>query len=76
MLAQKIFGILLILAGLGFSIFAGKIFGFGAQSETSKKYMQFHKWPAWMVPTWLWMMRIFGAFLAVAGVIFLLTNTN
>jgi len=74
MLAQKISGVLLILIGLAFSIFAKKIFDFGAGSDISKKYMHFEKWPAWMFPAWIWMMRIFGIFVAVAGVLFLLNS--
>jgi len=73
MTMQKMFGVLLMLIGLGEFLFAKNIFKFTRQLDSSR-IMHFERWPSWMFPTWIWMMRIVGLLIVVIGVMLYLKD--
>ena len=73
MTAQKMAGLFLITLGLLECIFAKYIFKFATQIDGSK-IMHFERWPSWMFPTWIWMMRIGGLLIVTIGVMMYMKN--
>jgi cytochrome b subunit of formate dehydrogenase len=65
---EKLCALLLVFLGLVEFIFAKTIFNF-ARKFHSSRFMHFERWPAYGPSAWIWMMRIFGLFLAVTGTI-------
>jgi uncharacterized membrane protein len=73
MLSEKVCGIILVFLGLGETFFAKKIFDFFIQLPGTKIW-QIERWPPWMFPTWIWLMRITGILLVVVGLLLIFTK--
>jgi hypothetical protein len=68
-------GISLIILGLGETIFAQRIFDYFVRTDSSRTIqMRFDRWPPWMFPTWVWMMRFAGLLAAWGGLIMIIKN--
>jgi hypothetical protein len=73
MLIQKICGFILLFLGLGQTLFAEKLFNYTIRSN-SAKIMHFDRWPAWMFPTSIWMIRFGGILIIIGGILLIIKN--
>jgi ABC-type multidrug transport system permease subunit len=67
---QRACGLVLALLSLIEIVFAQNIFNYCVQH----KFMTFEKWPPWMFPAWVWMMRIGGIVVLIGSVMLYLKN--
>jgi hypothetical protein len=72
MLIKTISCVVLILLCLGISLFAEKIFYFTSRWGGPFGEEWVKRWPGWMFPVWLWMVRIVGILGAIVGIWLLL----
>ena len=69
---EKLSGFLIILLGLGVAFLADKIFNWTAHLNSSRTMIE--RWPPWMIPTWIWIMRVAGIATVLIGVLLILRN--
>lgn len=69
---QKLSGVLIILLGLGVAFFADKIFNWTAQLNSARTMID--RWPQWMIPTWILIMRVAGIATVLIGALLIFRN--
>lgn len=73
MSAQQICGIAFILLGIGGLLFAKKLFAF-SRKLPGARLMHFERWPGWMFPAWVLLIRLGGIMSITGGLLLLLWN--
>ena len=68
---QQMCGFATILLGIGGFLFAKKLFNFSSKLPGSK-LMHFERWPSWIFPAWVLLMRFGGIMLIATGLLVLL----
>ena len=69
---QRLCFIVLMFLALGACFFAKEIFNFAIRSSGSKMFIE--RWPTWMIPVYIWMVRIIGIVIAIISFILFMKN--